>query len=326
MITFQLQRAETVEQAVAAARSGARFIAGGTTIYDLMRDEVEQPRQLVDINRLPLDYIRVENEQLVIGGLARMSDIAAHPDVVRLHPLVSESLLEGASPQLRNMASIGGNLLQRVRCPYFRMADAACNKRLPGSGCAAQAGLHAGLAVFGTSEHCGATHPSDVAVALIAMDATMRVVGPGGERELPVEDLFLLPGSTPHREHSIRADELILEVRVPHGHHTARARYLKVRDRASYEFALVSAAAALHVEGGRIRDVRVACGGVGTKPWRLREVERQMVGKAPGRALFESAGQMSTRGARAITQNGYKIPLMARTVTRALEMAHEVSA
>lgn len=326
MISFELLRASTVEQALMAARTGARFIAGGTTLYDLMRDEVEQPRKLVDINQLPLDFIRVESDELVIGGLARMSDVAAHEDVRRLQPVVSEALLEGASPQLRNMASLGGNLLQRVRCPYFRMHDAACNKRLPGSGCSAQGGMHAGLAILGTSEHCGATHPSDVAVALVAMNATLKVLGPRGERSLTVEDLFLLPGSTPHREHAIQQDELIMEVRVPTGPHARTGRYLKVRDRASYEFALVSAAAALQIEGGRISDARIACGGVGTRPWRMREAEQLLVGKAPGRRAFQAAGQQATEGTKAIQQNAFKIPLLARTVTRALEMAYEVSA
>ncbi|WP_407353781.1 FAD binding domain-containing protein [Luteimonas sp. R10] len=326
MIPFELRRASTVEQALAATRGGARYIAGGTTLYDLMREEVEQPRNLVDINALPLDHIRIEGEALAIGGLARMSDVAANGEVRRAHPLLSETLVEGASPQLRNMASIGGNLLQRVRCPYFRMLDAGCNKRLPGSGCSALAGLNAGHAVLGASEHCAATHPSDLAVSLVAMDATLRVQGPAGERSFPVEDLFRLPGATPHLEHTLLPGELILEVRVPLGPHARRARYLKVRDRASYEFALVAAAAALDIQDGTIRDARLACGGVGTRPWRMREVEKLLVGQAPGRALFERAGEASTAGARALTNNAYKIPLLARTVARAFEMAHEVPA
>jgi len=326
MIPFRIQRASSVEQAIAASKGGARYIAGGTTLYDLMREEVEQPRHLVDINALPLDYIRLERDELVIGGLARMSDVAANADVRRVHPLLSETLVEGASPQLRNMASIGGNLLQRVRCPYFRMLDASCNKRLPGSGCSALEGLNAGCAVLGTSSFCIATHPSDLAVSLVAMDATMRVIGPGGERSFPVEDLFRPPGRTPHLEHTLQPGELIVEVRVPLGPHTKRARYLKVRDRASYEFALVAAAAALDLEGGKIRDARLACGGVGTRPWRMREVEKILVGQAPARALFERAGKAATTGARAFSDNGFKVPLLARTVTRALEMAHEVPA
>ncbi len=216
-----------------------------------MREEVERPERLVDINALPLGGVRVEGGDLVIGALARMAEVAADPDVLRLQPLIAESLIEGASPQLRNMASIGGNLLQRVRCPYFRMLDAACNKRTPGAGCAAIDGLNAGHAILGTSDHCVATHPSDLAVALVALDATMRVRGPQGERSFPVEELFRLPGDTPHLEHTLLPGELIVEVRVPGGAHGRRARYLKVRDRASYEFALVSAAAALDDRGRR---------------------------------------------------------------------------
>lgn len=180
MLPFTIEKVTSVEAAIAAASSGRRLIAGGTTLIDLMRDEVEQPEHLVDINALPLSEIRVDRSDLVIGALARMADVAAHPDVQRLQPLIAESLIEGASPQLRNMASIGGNLLQRVRCPYFRMLDAACNKRTPGSGCAAVDGLNVGHAILGTSDHCVATHPSDVAVALVALDATMRVKGPEG--------------------------------------------------------------------------------------------------------------------------------------------------
>lgn len=325
MIPFELQRASTVEQALAATKSGTRYIAGGTTLYDLMREEVEQPRHLIDINALPLNHIRVEQEALVIGGLARMSDVAVDSEVRRVQPLLSETLVEGASPQLRNMATIGGNLLQRVRCPYFRMLDAACNKRVPGSGCSALAGLNAGHAVLGASEHCAATHPSDLAVSLVAMDATLHVRGPSGERNFPVEELFRLPGTTPHLEHTLLPGELILEVRVPLGPHARRARYLKVRDRASYEFALVAAAAALDIDGGIIRDARLACGGVGTRPWRMRDAEKLLVGQAPSRALFERAGEASTAGASALANNAYKIPLLARTVTRAFEMAHEVS-
>lgn len=326
MIPFTLSRAKSVDEAVKLVGEGGRYIAGGTTLFDLMREEVETPRALVDINSLPLDYIRKEEEELVIGGLVRMSDMAASPEVKRHQPLLSESLTEGASPQLRNMASIGGNLLQRVRCPYFRMRDVGCNKRQPGSGCAAQEGLNAGHAVLGTSEHCAATHPSDVAVALIAMDAMLHVQGPSGRRSFPVEELFRLPGNTPHLEHTLAPGELIVEIRVPLGPHARRARYLKVRDRASYEFALVAAATALHIEGGVVRDARLACGGVGTRPWRMRDVEKLLVGERPSRALFERAGEAATAGAKALHHNGYKIPLLARTVTRALEMANEVAA
>ncbi|TFV40584.1 xanthine dehydrogenase family protein subunit M [Bradyrhizobium frederickii] len=320
MLPFTIEKVTSVDAAIAAASSGRRLTAGGTTLIDLMRDEVEQPQQLVDINALPLSDIRIDRSDLVIGALARMAEVAAHPDVQRLHPLIAESLIEGASPQLRNMASIGGNLLQRVRCPYFRMLDAACNKRNPGSGCAARDGLNAGHAVLGTSDHCVATHPSDVAVALVALDATMRVKGPKGERTFPVEELFRLPGATPHLEHTLLPGELIVEVRVPGGPDSRRARYLKVRDRASYEFALVSAAAALDVADGVIRGARLAVGGVGTRPWRLRAVEAALIGKVPDRQVFQAAARSALEGARPLSGNHYKLELLPRTIVRAFEM------
>jgi xanthine dehydrogenase YagS FAD-binding subunit len=325
MVPFALEKVRTEQDAIRAAASGARFIAGGTTLIDLMRDEVERPSRLVDINALPLGGIRVEASDLVIGALARMSEVAAHPDTIRLQPLIAESLIEGASPQLRNMASLGGNLLQRVRCPYFRMLDAPCNKRSPGSGCSALDGLNAGHAVLGTSGHCVATHPSDVAVALVALDATMRVRGPQGERTFPVEDLFRLPGETPHLEHTLLPGELIVDIRVPGGPHARRARYLKVRDRASYEFALVSAAVALDVDAGVIRRARVAAGGVGTRPWRMRKTEEALAGRPLGRATFETAAALAAEGARPLAHNGYKIELLPRSIVRALEMAGDVA-
>ncbi len=325
MLPFTMEKPESAEAAIAAAAGGARYIAGGTTLIDLMREEVERPEWLVDINALPLGGIRVEGDDLVIGALARMSEVAADRNVQRLQPLIAESLIEGASPQLRNMASMGGNMLQRVRCPYFRMLDAGCNKRTPGSGCAAIDGLNAGHAILGTSEHCVATHPSDVAVALVALDATMRVRGPEGERNFPIEGLFRLPGDTPHLEHTLLPGELIVELRVPGGPYSRRARYLKVRDRASYEFALVSAAAALSVEDGVIREARLAVGGVGTRPWRLRDCEAALIGKRPERQAFEAAAQLATQGARPLQHNHFKVELLPRTIVRALEMAGEVA-
>jgi xanthine dehydrogenase YagS FAD-binding subunit len=325
MLPFRLEKVRTPEEALAAAAAGGRYIAGGTTLVDLMRDEVERPERLVDINALPLRGVRVEGNSIIIGALTRMSEIAAHPDVRRLQPLISESLIEGASPQLRNMASIGGNLLQRNRCSYFRMLDAPCNKRTPGAGCAALEGLNAGHAIFGTSNRCVATHPSDVAVALVALDATMRVRGPRGDRKFPVEKLFRLPGETPHLEHTLQPGELITEVHVPIARYAGHARYLKVRDRASYEFAVVSVAAALWIDGGRVREARLAAGGVGTTPWRLRECEALLVGREPTRAAFEAAAEVAARGARPLKHNLYKVELLPRTVVRALEMAGEVA-
>lgn len=325
MHPFALQKAATARDAVAAALAGGRYVAGGTTLVDLMRDEVERPEKLVNINALPLNYIRFEGDTLVIGALARMAEVAAHAEVRRRLPLIPETLIEGASPQLRNMASIGGNLLQRVRCPYFRMLDAPCNKRTPRSGCAALQGLNAGHAILGTSDACVAIHPSDLAVSLVALDAIIQVTGPNGDRSFPVEELVRLPGETPHLEHTLNPGELIVEVRVPAGPHLARARYLKVRDRASYEFAVVSAAAVLQVEGGSIRAARVACGGVGTRPWRMRAVEQALVGQRPDRAAFMQAARLSVEGARPLAHNHYKVDLLPRTIVRALEMAGEMA-
>lgn len=325
MTPFTFEKVKTEADAIRAASAGGRYIAGGTTLVDLMREEVERPERLVDINALPLGGVRVENGELVIGALARMSEVAAHLDVQRLQPLIAEALIEGASPQLRNMASMGGNLLQRVRCSYFRMLDAACNKREPKSGCAAFDGLSSGHAILGASDHCAATHPSDVAVALIALDATMRVKGPDGVRSFPVEELFRLPGDTPHIEHALLPGELILDMRIPAGGYSRRARYLKVRDRESYEFALVSAAAALDIEDGAIREARIACGGVGTRPWRMRACEAALAGKAATRENFENAAKLALEGARPLSQNHYKIELLPRTIVRALEMAGDVA-
>ncbi|MXQ13342.1 FAD binding domain-containing protein [Microvirga makkahensis] len=321
MLPFSFEKVRTEQDAIRAAAAGARYIAGGTTLIDLMRDEVERPERLVDINALPMADIRADGADLVIGALARMSDVAAHRETKRLQPLIAESLIEGASPQLRNMASMGGNLLQRVRCPYFRMLDAACNKRDPGSGCSAIDGLNAGHAILGTSNHCVATHPSDVAVALVALGATMRVRGPQGERAFPVEELFRLPGDTPHLEHTLHPGELIVEIRVPGGPYARQARYLKVRDRASYEFALVSAAVALETEGDTIRQARVAVGGVGTRPWRMRAVEEALRGKPVGRDTFTAAAHLALEGTRPLSHNHYKVELLPRTIVRALEMA-----
>jgi xanthine dehydrogenase YagS FAD-binding subunit len=323
MVPFSYRATSSEQDAIAAAVAGGRYIAGGTTLIDLMREEVERPEHLIDINSLPLRDIRQDGATLVIGALARMAEVAAHPGVVQTQPLIVEALVEGASPQLRNMASIGGNLLQRVRCPYFRTLDAPCNKRDPGSGCAAIDGLNGGHAILGTSDHCVATHPSDLAVALVALDAVVHTRGPEGERSFPVEDLYRLPGATPQLEHTLTRGELIVAVDVPDGPYARRARYLKVRDRASYEFALVSVAAALEVEGGVIRTARLAAGGVGTKPWRLRACEAALVGQPPARSSWQAAADLATEGARPLAGNHFKVELLRRTVVRALEMTGE---
>jgi xanthine dehydrogenase YagS FAD-binding subunit len=325
MVPFTYDAVQSEQEARSAAAAGARFLAGGTTLVDLMREEVERPESLIDINQLPLRDIQMESGGLIIGALARMAEVAAHPLVTREQPLIAEALLEGASPQLRNMASIGGNLMQRVRCPYFRTLDAACNKRQPGSGCAAIEGLNNTHAILGASEHCVATHPSDLAVALVALDAVLRVRRDAGLREFPVEDLYRLPGDTPHIEHMIEPGELIVEVVVPRGAYARRARYVKVRDRASYEFALVSVAAALEIDDEQIRSVRLAAGGVGTKPWRLRASEAAIMGERAGRKAWELAASRAIEGARPLSGNGYKVELLRRTVIRALELSAEIA-
>jgi xanthine dehydrogenase YagS FAD-binding subunit len=301
--------------------SGSRWIAGGTTLIDLMREEVERPSALVDINALDLRNIEASPNELRIGALARMAEVAGHPAVRHAQPLISQALLEGASPQLRNMASIGGNLMQRVRCPYFRQLDAPCNRRNPGTGCAAIVGVQTNHAILGTSASCIATHPSDLAVALVALDAVVRVRGPDGPRSLRVEDLYRLPADSPHLEHTLDAGELIVEIRVPAGTHSKRTAYLKVRDRSSYEFALVSVAAALDLDRGLVRGVRLAAGGVATVPWRLRAVEAALVGERFGPASLERAVRLAANGATTWPGTEYKVELLRRTIVRALEIA-----
>ena len=323
MYPFSYRTARSEQDAITAAMAGGRYLAGGTTLVDLMREEIERPGQLIDINRLALRDIRLDGDKLVLGALARMADVAADPATRQAQPLIVEALLEGASPQLRNMASIGGNLLQRVRCPYFRSLDAACNKRHPGSGCAAIDGINGGHAILGTSDHCVATHPSDLAVALVALDGVVLLRGSEGERGLRVEELYRLPGDTPQLEHTLAPGELIVAVEVPHGAYAAGARYLKVRDRASYEFALVSVAAALEVEEGVVRAARLAAGGVGTMPWRLRRCEDALIGQRADRTAWQAAADLATEGARPLSGNHFKVELLRRTVVRALEMTGE---
>jgi xanthine dehydrogenase YagS FAD-binding subunit len=325
MIPFAYQRAATMRDAFEAVsgRPGARFIAGGTNILDLMKDAVENPPMLVDINHIGLTTVEPHEGGLFIGALARMSDVARDPQVVQNYPMVSIALEQSASPQLRNMASIGGNVMQRTRCPYFRDVTQACNKRKPGSGCGAVGGVNRMEAVLGTTEHCIATHPSDFAVALSALDATISVAGPNGQRDISVHDFFLQPGDTPEREHPISADEMIVGITLANVPYARTSTYVKARDRAQYEFALASAAVALDVQGGAIRHARIALGGVGTVPWRARLAEQKLVGAAVSDAAFAAAGEAAMQGARGWGQNDFKIELGKRTVVAALR---EVSA
>jgi xanthine dehydrogenase YagS FAD-binding subunit len=314
-------RATDVDGAIAAVRqrSDAAFLAGGTTEVDLVRQNVLRPGLLVDINDLPLNRIEdLPGGGLRIGALARMSDVAQAPGVVQRFPVISQALLLGASAQLRNMASMGGNLCQRVRCSYFRDATSPCNKRDPGSGCAALDGFNRGHAILGTSDKCIATHPSDVAVALAAVDAVVHTRGPGGERAIPIDEFFLLPGDTPEREHPLEYGEIIAAIEVPSTPIARHSVYLKFRDRESYEFALVSVAAAVRVQDGAIADVRLALGGVGTKPWRARRAEQALLGQLAGATSFAEAAGQELAAARPRPLNAFKVELAQRAIVRAL--------
>ncbi len=321
MHPFSYTRASDTRQALNAGRHGGRYIAGGTTLVDLMRETVERPRKLVDISALPLREVMVTRRGgLRIGALVRMAEAAAHPRVRVLYPVISQALELSASAQLRNMATIGGNIMQRTRCTYFRDVTADCNKREPGSGCAALHGVNRTHAILGTSDDCVATHPSDVAVAFAALEATVHLLGPAGERTVPFAGFLLKPGSTPNREQALRRGELITAVEIPALPRPLRSGYLKVRDRQSYEFALTSAAVALHIRGGVIREAKVAAGGVGTVPWKLHAVERELIGERPSEALWTKAAKRAADGARPLQHNRFKVELLKRTVERELRV------
>jgi xanthine dehydrogenase YagS FAD-binding subunit len=316
---FSFTKAADEKSALAAARAGARYIAGGTTLIDLMRETVERPTKIVDINGLPYRFIDLQPSTLRIGSLVRMSELAAHRGVRDQFPVIAEALELSASAQLRNMASVGGNLMQRPRCLYFRDVSADCNRREPGSGCSAMAGLNRGHAILGASEHCVATHPSDLAVALVALDAVIITRDEAGERRIPIAEFFRQPGDSPDREHNLRAGELIVAVEVPRGPEMRRSGYLKVRDRQSLEFALTSAAVALDIRAGMIRAARVAVGGVATVPWRLPAVEQALQGRAPTDGLWRSAAARAAEGAKPLSDNAFKVELVQRAVARELE-------
>ncbi|MFI6300148.1 FAD binding domain-containing protein [Nonomuraea sp. NPDC050790] len=321
MHAISYARVGDVDSALAeGAEPDSRFLAGGTTEVDMLRIGVAQERRVVDINDLPLGGIEeLPDGGMRLGALARMSDVAATPSVRERFPMIAQALELSASAQLRNMASMGGNMMQRVRCGYFRETDMPCNKREPGSGCGAEGGFHRGHAVLGTSEHCFATHPSDVAVPLVALDAVIHLRGRYGGRTMPLEDFFLLPGDTPEREHPIEHGELITAIEVPSAPVARRSLYWKVRDRESYEFALVSAAVAVTVSDGVIREVRLALGGVATKPWRARTAEGLLTGGPAIRDAFEAAASAELAPAVGRPQNAFKIELAKRTIVRVLE-------
>jgi len=320
MQNFTLANPASLDAALAAAQqTDTKFIAGGTDLLQLMKDEVERPQHLVDLDGLPFDQVTTSDDGARIGALVKMSDLADNPDLRRRYPVIAEALLASASPQVRNMATIGGNLLQRTRCGYFRDPGvAACNKRRPGSGCSAILGFNRLHAVLGGSDYCIATHPSDLAVALSALDAAVELRGSDGVRSVPINELYLLPGDTPERETVLNPGEIITAVLVPPPATGERSHYLKLRDRASFEFALVSVAVAVAVDDGRIRSARIAVGGVGTKPWRLPNVEAALVGLPVNRDALVEAAAHAAEGARPTRENAFKIPLMQRAVARAL--------
>jgi len=318
MRPYAFTRPGSVRAALAEADGGSAYLAGGTTLVDLMKLEVSTPSRVVDINRLPLDGISVDSDGLHIGALARMSDVAGDQAVRTRYPMISQALELSASPQLRNMASMGGNLLQRTRCSYFRDLTTACNKREPGSGCAALTGHNRMHAVLGTSEACVATHPSDVAVALVALDTQVHLESRDGTRTVALAEFYRLPGQTPQVENDLRPGELITGLTVPTLPWATRSLYLKIRDRQSYEFALTSVAVALDLDGARIRGVRVAAGGVGTRPWRLGAVEQALVGRTATPDTYEAVVASVAEDARTLPHNVFKPALLRRTLVRAL--------
>lgn len=323
MKPFSYTRPGDVTEAIAQVlASDAKFLAGGTNLLDLMKENVERPERLVDINRLPFN--RIEDTSaggLRIGALVRNSDAAYHPRIVSQYPLLASALLSGASAQLRNAATIGGNLLQRTRCCYFYDTATTCNKRSPGSGCAAIGGFNRMHAILGASAHCIATHPSDMSVALAVMDAEVHVTGSSGERIIPFPNFYHLPGDTPQIETDLKAGELITSIVLPAENFGVHYTYLKLRDRLSYAFALVSVAAIMRIADARISEARIALGGVAHKPWRDPEAEQMLIGEAPVDAAFARAARALLRGAKGQGHNDFKIDLAKRAVVRALKQA-----
>lgn len=320
MQAFSLIHVGGIEAAVrAASQPGAKYIAGGTDLLQLTKDNVETPTRLVDLEPLGMAGIRTGADGLHLQHLARMSDVAAHPAVVKGWPVLSQALLASASPQIRNMGTMGGNLLQRTRCGYFRDTGFACNKRVPGSGCPAINGENRMLAILGVSDKCIAVYSGDMAVALNVLDAVVALQGPHGVRTVAIGDFHKQPGDTPEVETVLEPGEMITGIVVPASAAARRSAYLKVRDRASFEFALVSAAVALNIEAGVVRDCRVAAGGVGTKPWRLPEVEAALTGKPADAATLKAAAGLAGAGAKPASMNGFKVLLLRRTVLRALQ-------
>lgn len=323
MQDFHYQRADSIEAALLGIEQpGARFIGGGTNLLDLMKAEVETATRLIDITHLPLAQIRMDGAGLSIGAAMRNSDTANHPAVRERYPLLAQALVAGASAQLRNMATVGGNLLQRTRCGYFTdNAFAQCNKRRPGSGCGARAGLHRNHAIFGASEHCIAVNPSDMSVALAALDARIQVRSERGQRTIPIAEFHRLPGDQPQVDTEIHKDELIVSIDLPPSPYAAHSRYLKLRERGSFAFALVSVAVGLDIQGATIAGARVVAGGVAHKPWRLNAVEEALTGRALADFDYRQLAALATRNAQPLAQNVYKVAMLGAAVTRAVQLA-----
>ena len=324
MIPFQYTRATDVADAIkqVAADPSAKFIAGGTNLIDLIKYDVAAPTRLIDISRIPLRNVEeTATGGVLIGALVPNTDLAYHPLIEQHYPLLSRSILAGASQQLRNMASTGGNLLQRTRCFYFYDATTPCNKREPGSGCSAVGGVNRINAILGTSDYCIATHPSDMCVALAALEAIVHVTGPAGSRSIAFSDFHRLPGDTPQRDSNLESDEIITAIELPAKGFSANYSYLKIRDRLSYAFALVSVAAALELDGGTIREARLALGGVAHKPWRSSAAETVLRGQPAGASAFGQAADILLRGAKGFGHNDFKIGLARRAIMRTLDQA-----
>jgi xanthine dehydrogenase YagS FAD-binding subunit len=323
MELFSYLRATDTSQATnAAGNQDARFIAGGTTLLDLMKLDVERPTQLIDVNRIGLDTIeKLPSGGLRIGALVRNSDLAHHPIVQSEYSVLSQALLAGASAQLRNMATTGGNLLQRTRCMYFRNTAMPCNKRTPGAGCSAIEGDNRSMAILGTSKDCIATNPSDMNVALTALEAVISIEGSKGKRDISIADFYLLPGSTPHIETVLAPGDLITHVTLPTPRSKSKQIYLKLRDRASFEFALASAAIVAEVSGGKLTYIRVAIGGVGTRPWRSHEAEDALIHRSADTATFQRAAETALRDAHPQSENAFKVELAKLCLTHALTLA-----
>ena len=326
MLNFTYSQAMTDNDAIAGHDAQTQYLAGGTSLIDLMKLHVENPPRLIDINPLPLNKVETQPDGSVrIGAMVRNSDLAYHETIQKSYPVLSSAILQGASAQLRNMASTGGNLLQRTRCYYFRDTAMPCNKREPGSGCSAIEGFNRIHAILGTSKACIATHPSDMCVALAALDATVQVKGPKGERTISFTDFHRLPGDAPQKDTNLEPGELITYITLPALPFAARSHYLKVRDRASYAFALVSVASALDVQGGVIKQARIALGGVAHKPWRAEHAEKLLVGKPANEAAFQMAAAEAVRGARTFKYNAFKVELAKRAIVRCLTTVGEMA-